>query len=541
MKYIKITCLIALLITVSGCKKWLDVNTDPATPQVAKAEFYLSPILFQMANNTATDNRVIFKYTQNMLSQDIIDASLNWEKHGYQSGNDLGGSMWRMTYVNLGLNLESMIADAEANNKWTYAGIGYAIKAWAFQILTDAHGPIILDQAFDPERLSFNYQDQPEVYQRVREWSQKALQCFAKTDGASYAGVLAGPSGDQMYKGDREKWKKFIYANLALQYVHLVNKPQFKTQYADSVVKYTDLSFASTADDATIAFNGVTSADANPLGPLFNLLGTTSTTTGTYGRVSQPIVDLLTGGVRGTPAVNPTSSTDPRLSRMINPMVTPLVPATNGVYRGVVVTQGDVAAIKTIPNVLGAVAAPFPGKYIFSDKARYPIMTYSQLQFAKSEALFQKGDMSGAYTAYLNGIRGHMAFINTYGLQPVGAAAISAAEITAYLATSEVAQTAGDLTLADIMQQKYISQWGWAGMEQWSDMRKYHYDPLIFKTFKQLEESQFFINNGGKKYAYRLRPRYNSEYIWNRNELLKWGGLATNYHTMETWFTLPNN
>ncbi|WP_443937355.1 SusD/RagB family nutrient-binding outer membrane lipoprotein [Pedobacter sp. MW01-1-1] len=550
MKSIKIASLIAVLFLLGGCKKWLDVNTDPATPQTAKAELYLPPIMSQMAISSAQDYYVISKYTQNMLSQDVTEAALSWEKHGYQPANDNGGNIWRMVYVSSGLNLEELIKDSEKNNKWTYAGIGYAIKAWGFQLLTDSHGPVILDQAFEEGRLSFNYQDQPEVYAKVREWCQKALVCFNTPDGANYSAVLAGASGDLMYKGDREKWKKFIYGLLAQQYSHLTNKPEFANQYADSVVKYTNLSFATAADDATIAFNGLTAyvnasntGDSNPLSQNFGQITSTL-----YGRIGQPIVDLLTGGVRGTAVANPTATSagvvDPRLTRMINPMSTPTVPATNNVYRGIVVTLGDGATTKTIPHVLGAVsgtaAVPFPGKYIFANAARYPIMSYAQLQFAKAEALFIKGDKAGAYTAYINGIKGHMDFVNLYGRNGTTVApSITTAEINAYLATSEVAQNAASLTMADIMAQKYIAQWGWAQMEQWCDLRKYHYDSTIFKAYKQLETSQFYTNNGGAKYAYRIRPRYNSEYVWNRNELAKWGGLANDYHTKETWFTLP--
>ncbi|WP_129715378.1 SusD/RagB family nutrient-binding outer membrane lipoprotein [Pedobacter sp. SYP-B3415] len=539
MKYYSLIILAILLATASGCKKLLDVNTDPATPQVVKAEYMLAPIIFQMANNTATDYRVLFKYTQNMFSQDVLAASVVWDRHGYVSASDLGGSLWRMAYVNFGLNLEDMIKEAEATNKWTYAGIGYAVKAWGYQMLTDAHGPVILDEAFTLGKLEFRYQDQPEVYARVREWSQKALECFNKTEGANVAALLSSPSGDQMYRGDRPKWRKFVYAVLATQYGHLVNKPEFKARYADSVVKYVNLSFANSADDATIGFNGNTSGDSNPLGQNFALF-----TPLAYGRIGQPIVDYLTGGVRGIPPADPRTSVDPRLTRMINPMST-TVPATNGVYRGVMPTQGDVPTVKTIPHVLGSVtgssATPFPGKYIFANAARYPIMTYAQLQFIKSEALFTKGDLAGAYSAYIAGIRGHMDFVNTYGRNGnPSAQAITAAEIDAYLASTEVAKTAGDLKLADIMGQKYIAQWGWAGLEQWCDLRKHHYSADVFRNYKQLAEGELNDTNLGK-YAYRLRPRYNSEYIWNRKELDKWGGLAPNYHTVETWFSLPNN
>ena len=44
-------------------------------------------------------------------------------------------------------------------------------------------------------------------------------------------------------------------------------------------------------------------------------------------------------------------------------------------------------------------------------------------------------------------------------------------------------------------------------------------------------------NNG--KLAYRIRPRFNSEYVWNLDELIRIGGPAADYHTKEMWFSIP--
>lgn len=535
MKYIRIICLLSLLFSASGCKKWLDVNTDPATPQTSRAEFYLAPIIARMAISSIQDYRdAQFLLTQNMGSQ---AALATYERHGF-AASDVGAMMWRFVYIDAGLNLEDMIKKGEEAGANSLVGIGYAIKAWGFQFLTDSHGDIILDEAFK-DQLTFKYNSQEQVYPKVREWCRMALQYLDKPDVGNYTNILK--ANDFIYQGDRAKWKKFVYAIMALQYSHLINKPEFASGYADSVVKYTNLSFASASEDPTIGFNGNVAGDANPISVLGNYLGTL--------RVGQPIVNYLTGGVRGTPPTSPTSSIDPRLTRMINPMVTPTVPATNGVYKGVAATDGDAPATKTIVSPYGVVtnnaATPFPGKYLFGqglasvDKPRFPLYSYAQLQFAKAEALFIKGDKAGAYTAYRNGITGHMDFVNLYGRNgTVVAPAITTAEVTAYMNSSEVAQSAGDLTIADIMGQKYIAQWGWAGLEQWSDLRKYHYDPLVFTQYKQLEPSEFFPSNPGK-YAYRIRPRYNSEYLWNRAELERLGGLKDDYVTQETWFSKP--
>ena len=536
MKNIKRLLFLAVFVLLTtGCKKYLDINSNPVVPQKVSAELLLPPIIFQMTNGTAQDYRVVWKVTQNMAGTSALEGSLNYEEHGYVPLSDVGGVIWRMTYVDLGLNLENMINDGLENKKYEYVGIGYAIKAWAYQMCTDMHGPIILDDAFKSGQLSFRYQDQPEVYAKVREWAALSVKYLNMDSPISYASVLAGASGDGIYRGDKAKWKKFVYGLLALQYGHLVNKPEFRSSYADSVTKYVDLSFVNETESATVNFTASSADDSNPLGPQQGLLNASTTY---YGRPTTTILGYLTGGVRGTPTSDPKSSVDPRLSRFLP---TSAATATLGVYQAVQPTHGsNTTAVPLVYGPLPAGASQYNGRYIFADAARYPIMTYSQLQFVKSEALWLKGNTSDAYTAYKNGISGSMDFFNQYGrASKTPDAQISQSEITAYLASSEVAKSGADLGIADIMGQKYIAQWGWAGLETWCDLRKYHYAANVFRTYYQLTGSEVYDFNGGK-YAYRFRPRYNSEYVWNAAELEKWGGLTNNYQTLETWFSKSN-
>jgi len=567
MKNIKIAFLVALLIVSSGCKKWLDVNSDPASPQTSRAEFYLGPMIAATAISTAQDYLTVqFKYNQYIMAQGNNDT---FERQGF-SESDSGGNIWRLVYIHYGINLEDLLLKAEQQKAYTILGIGYALKAYGYQMLTDSHGPVILDEAFK-DQLQFAYQDQPEIYARVRVWCQMALEALNKEDSGTQVGVLK--TADTMFGQTipvdnnttvyKNRWRKFIYAILATQYSHLTNKPDFVSKYADSVVKYVDLSFGGSvlnaSEDPTIGFDNTKAfvaatngnyGDSNPFSGIAGIIGVTN------GRIGQPIVNYLTGGGRtGTAVTNPTVTTatskDPRLTRMINPMVTTST-ATNGVYRGVVVADGDVPTVKTIPSVFGSVAPTFPGKYLFGiggaqgDKPRYPLYSYAQLQFAKAEALFLKGNTGGAYTAYINGIRGHMDFVNLYGrATPTSSSAppaITATEISDYLAGPEVAKNGGELTLADIMGQKYIAQWGWAGQEQWCDLRKHHYDPTLFKHWKPLESNKFNFTKGGVgQYVYRIRPRLNSEYLFNKAELEKWGATSPLYAYTETWFSTNAN
>ncbi|MGV3706881.1 MAG: SusD/RagB family nutrient-binding outer membrane lipoprotein [Arcticibacter sp.] len=529
LKLYKIVCLAVIALLTGGCKKYLDINSNPSVPQEARAEFLLAPITYQMANGTSQDYRVIGKLTQGLTGSVTDVASVIWERHGFPAGSDVGGVIWRMTYVDLGLNLENMINDALANKKYEYAAIGYAIKAWAYQQATDLHGPIILDEAFTPGMLSFPYHDQDEVYARVREWGALALKYSNMKSPIDQSSKLNDVTGDNIYRGNMLRWRKFVYGLFALQYSHLVNKPEYASRYADSVVKYTDLSFATSAEDATIFFSAAASTDVNPFGPTSGLLTSTY-----YSRPATNIVDYLTGRTRGDTVITDTTAyIDPRLPRM-------LVPHTlTRKYVGSVPTKAAVTEVAPLLGYLASSTASLEGHYLFTDNARYPIMTYAQLQFAKAEALYLKGDKMAALAAYRSGILAHMDFVNLYGRTSKSPApAITPLEIANYLNSSEVAHSPAELTLTDIMGQKYIAQWGWAFLEQWTDIRKYHYDATIFRNYYQLTRTELSADNNGK-FAYRFRPRYNSEYVWNQKELEKWQGLDRDYMTKELWFSKP--
>jgi hypothetical protein len=75
------------------------------------------------------------------------------------------------------------------------------------------------------------------------------------------------------------------------------------------------------------------------------------------------------------------------------------------------------------------------------------------------------------------------------------------------------------------------------------DLRRYHYtdpDPVsgtqVFRGFAP--PTTLFPDNGGLV-VQRIRPRYNSEYVWNLAALKAIGGDAPNYHTVPLWITEP--
>ncbi|WP_026236482.1 SusD/RagB family nutrient-binding outer membrane lipoprotein [Pontibacter roseus] len=518
--------LTAGMFATTSCESYLDVNTNPNGPdQVVAPQFYLPAIQSELALGIQFDSRYLGKYVQNW---NHVSANDVWDQHGYVASSDASGQLWRAVYYSMGANLTDMITRAEQEEKWDFAGVGYVLRAFGWQTLTDYHGEVIVSQAFEPGRTSFDYDTQEEIYAEVKRLTLLGIQNLERTDGNVASSQLS--RGDLMYAGDRAKWLKFAYGLLAINEHHLSNKPSYNP---DKVIEYVDKSLASNADDASVRFEGAVSNDTNFFGPRRGNLNTF--------RQSKFIVSLLDGtnpALQGPVAEGETNLTDPRLPVM-------LAQAPDGQYRGVTPTVGvtEYEVGKRPRNLWNTptdvVAATTPNKYLFGNNERFPIMTYSQLQFIKAEAAFIKGDKAVALDAYTKGVNAHLDFVQKYVVNdaatPEDEVAVYAQRKQAFQASEELLPKSPEgLTLQKIMLQKYVAQWGWGFLETWTDLRRYHYSSEVFTGF-ELPNPLFGLNQGQP--AYRFRPRYNSEYMWNVSALEKVGGLNPDYHTYEMWFS----
>jgi Starch-binding associating with outer membrane len=427
-------------------------------------------------------------------------------------------------YWTLGQNLVDMMNKAEAEQRWDLLGVGYVLKAWGWQVTTDLHGEIIVKEAIDQSKFSFNYDTQEYAYTEVQLLLNEAITLLKRTDGAVDQAYLART--DKIYNGDRNKWLKLAYGMLALNLNHYSNKSTYRP---DSVIKLVDLSLASNADDPLLTYPATQNDD-------INFFGRTRANMQNY-RPTQFVVGLLNGTALG-------GVVDPRLSRM-------LPAAPDGVYRGLdinVVGVGALTAPQQPNNFYGYVGTgglQSPGRYLFDDKVKVPVMTYAQLQFIKAEAAYKANDRATALAAYRNGISAHIDFVNARNLDNNQTPTqITATEKAAFLANPVIVPVApADLTLTRIMSQKYIAQWGWGHNEIWMDLRRYNYTALdpaggaqVFPGFTP--PTNLYPDNGGK-IVQRIRARFNSEYVWNRASLDVIGGLATDFHTKPLWITQP--
>jgi hypothetical protein len=529
LKYLLLAALFTFL--AGGCKKYIDVNNNPNVPVTVDASSLLAPIEAGMARGIWFDSRYVGQYAQIWGSSAVNNI---WDEEGYAPGSDAAGEMWRTIYFSLGQNITLLWNDAIPKQKWDYVAVGYALRAWGWQNGGDLYDHMIVKEAFDPTRLTFDYDPPQYVYAEVVKDCQIALNYMnlaIKTDGLTQSTSLA--KGDYIYYGDRSKWIKFIYAILAQNAIHLSNKSTFNP---DNVSKYVDSSFVSNADNASVECRGSNSTDANFWGPTRGNLGSW--------KQSDFIVRLLDGRIFTGSAI-PDVNTDPRLKQIISA-------SKDGLYRGLVGSNGDPNSADPntlIPFLFGDAVTSYPvtagttagtsQRYIYNDNSRGVFMTYFETQFFKAEALFKKGDKPGAYAAYINGISNSIDFVSNppqaTSLTGTGNK-ITPAQKATYLASAFVKQSAATLTMADIMQQKFLSLFVWGNLEEWADIRKYNYDTNIFQGYNK--PAAIYPDNAGKQ-VYVIRPRYNSEYIWNIPALQSFGATLPDYHTTKPWFIIP--
>lgn len=545
-KIFAICSLLALLILLFGSctQKIEDAYPNPNADVVKPIEELLPNIIQNMAiSNTAqgtlygpqNDGQYVGRYVQYWFTN---TANNQYDLMGQTTTNstaaaaDIGGSHWAMLYYGQGQNLNKVIEWGTEQKKWDYVGVAHAIRAWAWLCTSDMHGEIIVSQAFDPERLVFNYDTQEAVYEAVKKHCHLALHFLEqKGDGVDAANLAKGAQFFSL-GGDVEKWKKFTYSVLARVFHRTTNKGN--AYKVDSVLTYCEKAIKDNADNAYVLFTGVNTLTMSYYGPTRGNIGTF--------RQSRFVANLVSGNNGAFPGLQ-----DPRAWYILREN-------TNGTFRGVRPGKGSpdgLSAGDTPPNPWGGTGTAgvnTNARYVFRDAMPWPVITATEIQFMKAEALYRKGagTKGAARDAYTEGISQSIDMLNNVYSANVPDL-ITPAEKTAFLTNPLVVPALPDFNLSHIMLQKYIALYGYGFLETWVDMRRFHYldpepngDPLlqVYRDFAPPPLAELYANNN-QKYIYRVRPRYNSEFLYNIDALQSIGAIALDYHTKEQWFSQP--
>jgi hypothetical protein len=536
---------VSSMLALSSCEKKIDeAFTNPNAAVVQPIETLLPGVIANMvvsasANGsfygTQRDGSYLGKWIQNFVTNSTGNRQDQMSDFYGTTTPDLQGDIWAMHYYGHGQNIERIIQWGTEQEKWDYVGVAKAIRAWGWLTLTDVTDDVILHEAFNPSQLTFNYNTQEEVYEKVKELSYEALNYLSRTDGnVSQANLNKGDA--YFNQGDVNKWKKFVYGVLARTFHRTTNKGA--AYQADSVLKYVNLAAQDNSENSMISW----SRDGGS--GTYSWFSVFRANLGTW-RQSRFIAELMSGQNDQFP----TGEIDPRAIYIIREN-------SVGTFRGARPNKGAdatlIPAAELPQNFYGGAFSSTTGsnssaRYIFRNEARWPIITAYEMKFIKAEALYRKGFISDARDAYVQALNLHFDhLIAEYEVNVPGTKVITPAQRAAFFANPINVPPVASFSLSHIMLQKYIAMYGWGVIETWVDMRRYHYidlDPLtgqqVYREFTLPAPGVDLYSGNSGLPAYRQRPRYNSEYLYNQAELSRLGAFANDYITKEMWFSKP--
>lgn len=188
----------------------------------------------------------------------------------------------------------------------------------------------------------------------------------------------------------------------------------------------------------------------------------------------------------------------------------------------------------TVAQTAGAVGST--GSFQIRPVSDQEILTYHEMCFIKAEVYMRKGDQANAYTAYMDGIRAHLDMMQAkltewqasgYTKTNPDMAPMDQNDINAYLSSDAIAQGAGDLTMSDIMLQKYIAMG--CSIENWNDMRRFDFSAGDIGSFGVVypgyDRGPLFAGQSVYTGGSKTDPRY-----WQRRWMLP-ATLELNYNS----------
>jgi hypothetical protein len=418
MKKAFIYIFIALFAFTSACTDdVLDkIDTNPNNPTAVPDNMLLTSIITtSVFSVSGTDlawySSVFVEHTTGVHGQ--------LEQGDKRTGVNatIGNNTWNTLYAGVLADIEVLIKQATEAGNSHYAGIAKVMKAYNLGIATDLWGRIPYSEAIKgSENTTPKYDNQQDIYTALQTILDEAIADLAKSS-------VASPAGDDMlYGGDVTKWTKTAWA-LKARYYNRLSKVDPNGSATNAL---TAIGNAYSDASENCIFTSFTTASTGEH-PWFQESNDRS-----HHAVSQTFGNLLTG------------LNDPRLNTFVGE-----IPAGGRVYAPNGSAQNDQSG-----NLYSRASSA-----IVNATAPLQLVTFDEMKFIEAEANLRLGNQAAANTAYQAAV--------TAAMTRQG---VATADITTYLAQASVSPA--NVTLNEIITQKYISFWLFQPIEAYNDYRR---------------------------------------------------------------------
>jgi hypothetical protein len=458
MKKINITkaALLLGLIFAAGCSNYLDVNDDPNNPtQVPVQTRLVGAITLTNGASQWRGAREVVAVCQYASTEFTAGGRRNAETWRFASNY----FFWQNAYTWAIPNCVDLTVLGQQDGSPHFVGAGKTLLALNYGMLTDQYGRIVVTEAYNgvsQVNLEPKFDDQEVVYQKIQKLLDEAVQEFEKTNNRT---SLNAASGDIMYQGDVEKWRRFAWSLKARYLNHLSKKGSLYDPA--KIIEACQNGFNADGMDAEFAY--LADGQVTDENPWYSWGGFDDPEDQRYFAFTQFFVDMLS-----TLPVTLASYQDPRIGIIMTPA------KSDGKFRGLKPGLG-------LPGGQGG-SGQFTAKddygrfsnggFYTRPTSPFPFITYSEVKLIEAEARLRSGDAAGALVAYEEGIKANM--------RKLGVPAVEIGNYWAALTANGLANQFTDLRqgLSHIMRQKYITQC--LNPETWVDMRRMDYSKEIY-------------------------------------------------------------
>jgi hypothetical protein len=321
LKYIAVI-LGAGILTLTSCKKdFFDINESPNSPKVLKVSEVLPTAELAIGQAVGNDLKIGGGIWAQYWAQNF-NASQYKTYEQYNITNEAQRAAWILLYSDALTDLNYIIDQATKEGKTNYVAVATILKAYNFQILTDAYGDIPFSEAGKGAEGNFSpkYDSQKSVYDGIIAMLKDGI---SKIDLAS---DMHPGEDDVIYHGDMTRWWKFANTTLLRVYMRLsnVDPPKAQAGISEIVSSSTSFPFIKSGETAKIDYY-TTGGNTNPLYASFVALGSTRNLVASATAINQ-LSSYTTNG-------------DPRITELYTPAGNVYLGIPNG-YLGIDNTGG---------------------------------------------------------------------------------------------------------------------------------------------------------------------------------------------------------
>lgn len=441
-KQLLLTVLIATA-ALSGCKKFLDVNDNPNNPDEAAPRLLLPVSQAAIGQIVGNAFQIYGNYWAQFWTQNPSSSQYR-SIDQYNPAATAFDRPWLTLYRSALINSE-LIIKAEGPKLEHTKGIAYLMKAYAFQVTTDAFGDVPVTEALKGNDFrSPKYDAQSVVYDSIFKFIDKGLALLRTSSSVSPG------NQDLVFQGNTTNWIAFANTLKLRAYLRMSYVDADKSQAGVRALYATNPTFLTI--DASIKYLS-TGGNENPLHN--EMVGLNRT---------QNIV------ASSTAVKQFDDNNDPRVAKFYELFVQDL---PNKTARSI--TQG------TYNATINKGVAVSPGSSLVGARANNPasaqapvkFISAAESYFLQAEAVARGWATGNAAALYGSGIKASFTATGNTTL-----------EADTYIATAPAAiafttaVTVEDKVKA-IITQKYFAMCGFQGFEAWNEWRRTGY-PTFF-------------------------------------------------------------